>query len=265
MGDRPWGLDKLHSWHRNILVDSMIIDIILVHPHHHLETVMERWVVHYENPLIFSPQLAAEFVLIYKVSSFRDDVLSGDVKEFRLYLLVVFAPLLLDLSEFNLGAHITLPPRIITDIILGLLFKVELVVHIAAFTDLQDITSHRTSRFHRVYTISTMVLVVTVTSFHLAFRGWVLLLLQDTFQGLWLIGIHSLLLVEWLNQISCLQVAHQDSGFRGARVDYLLQMIWMTLIVHALLISMMLTNQDSSTPKVLTGGKFQVLYHSRYL
>ncbi|WZY98564.1 hypothetical protein YC2023_070893 [Brassica napus] len=103
MGDRPWGLDKLHSWHRNILVDSMIIDIILVHPHHHLETVMERWVVHYENPLIFSPQLAAEFVLIYKVSSFRDDVLSGDVKEFRLYLLVVFAPLLLDLSEFNLG------------------------------------------------------------------------------------------------------------------------------------------------------------------
>ncbi|CAN7021835.1 unnamed protein product, partial [Brassica rapa subsp. trilocularis] len=140
MGDRPWGL---HSWHRNILVDSMII----------LVTVMERWVVHYENPLIFSPQLAAEFVLIYKVSSFRDDVLSGDVKEFRLlllvYLLVVFAPLLLDLSEFNLGAHITLPPRIITDIILGpLLFKVELVVHIAAFTDLQDITSHRTSRFH---------------------------------------------------------------------------------------------------------------------
>lgn len=57
MGDRPWALDKLHSWHRNILVDSMIIDIILVHPHHHLETVMERWVVHYENPLIFSPQL----------------------------------------------------------------------------------------------------------------------------------------------------------------------------------------------------------------
>ncbi|KAH0922154.1 hypothetical protein HID58_022172 [Brassica napus] len=90
MGDRPWGLDKLHSWHRNILVDSMIIDIILVHPHHHLETVMERW--------------AAEFVLIYKVSSFRDDVLSGDVKEFRLYLLVVFAPLLLDLSEFNLAS-----------------------------------------------------------------------------------------------------------------------------------------------------------------
>lgn len=44
MGDRPWGL---HSWHRNILVDSMII----------LVTVMERWVVHYENPLIFSPQL----------------------------------------------------------------------------------------------------------------------------------------------------------------------------------------------------------------
>ncbi|CAG7869662.1 unnamed protein product [Brassica rapa] len=43
MGDRPWALDKLHSWHRNILVDSMIINIILVHPHHHLETVIERW------------------------------------------------------------------------------------------------------------------------------------------------------------------------------------------------------------------------------
>uniref|UniRef100_M4DN86 Uncharacterized protein n=1 Tax=Brassica campestris TaxID=3711 RepID=M4DN86_BRACM len=127
MGDRPWGL---HSWHRNILVDSMII----------LVTVMERWVVHYENPLIFSPQLAAEFVLIYKVSSFRDDVLSGDVKEFRLYLLVVFAPLLLDLSEFNLGSSLLQAQP--------LLFKVELVVHIAAFTDLQDITSHRTSRFH---------------------------------------------------------------------------------------------------------------------
>ncbi|CAN8254837.1 unnamed protein product [Cochlearia groenlandica] len=68
MGDRPAVLEKLHSWHRNVL-DSMIIDIILVHPvpSHDLEddddsvvrseeTVIERWVVQYENPLIMSPQ-----------------------------------------------------------------------------------------------------------------------------------------------------------------------------------------------------------------
>ncbi|KAG7560241.1 Autophagy-related protein 13 N-terminal [Arabidopsis thaliana x Arabidopsis arenosa] len=183
MGDRPPALEKLHSWHRNIL-DSMIIDIILVHPisndnldvddDHHgdstvrsAETVIERWVVQYENPLIMSPQssesatryqkvykksiillrslyaqtrllpayrvsrqlssslASSGYDLIYKVSSFSD-IFSGPVtetmKEFR------FAPVEVppgrlcasvtyrsDLSDFNLGAHITLPPRIITD------------------------------------------------------------------------------------------------------------------------------------------------------
>lgn len=47
----------------------------------------------------------------------------------------------------------------------------------------------------------------------------------------------------------CLQVAHQDSGFLGAPVDYLPKTIWMTLIAHALLISMMLTSLDFSTGK----------------
>ncbi|KAL9831800.1 Autophagy-related protein 13a [Arabidopsis thaliana] len=182
MGDRPAALEKLHSWHRNIL-DSMIIDIILVHPISNdnldddddhsdsvvrsAETVIERWVVQYENPLIMSPQssdsatryqkvykksiillrslyaqtrllpayrvsrqlssslASSGYDLIYKVSSFSD-IFSGPVtetmKEFR------FAPVEVppgrlcasvtyrsDLSDFNLGAHITLPPRIITD------------------------------------------------------------------------------------------------------------------------------------------------------
>ncbi|VVB17746.1 unnamed protein product [Arabis nemorensis] len=178
MGDRPAALEKLHSWHRNIL-DSMIIDIILVHPipsdDDHVvdstlrsaETVIERWVVQYENPLIMSPQnsdsstryqkvykksiillrslyaqtrllpayrvsrqlrsslASSGYDIVYKVSSFSD-IFSGPVtetmKEFR------FAPVEVppgrlcasvtyrsDLSDFNLGAHITLPPRIITD------------------------------------------------------------------------------------------------------------------------------------------------------
>ncbi|KFK34234.1 hypothetical protein AALP_AA5G118500 [Arabis alpina] len=167
MGDRPAALDKLHSWHRNIL-DSLVIDIILVHPISTTpETVIERWVVQYENPLIMSPhhsdsstryqkvykksiillrslyaqtrllpayrvsrQLRSSlsssgYDLIYKVSSFSDlfsAPVSETMKEFR------FAPVEVppgrlcasvtyrsDLSDFNLGAHITLPPRIISD------------------------------------------------------------------------------------------------------------------------------------------------------
>ncbi|XP_010541521.1 PREDICTED: autophagy-related protein 13a isoform X2 [Tarenaya hassleriana] len=184
MGDRPAALEKLHSWHRNIM-DSMIIDIILVHPassnnldnnenytassssSSSSETVIERWVVQYENPLIMSPQsaepslpyqkvykksilllrslysqtrllpayrvsrqlsssmAASGFDLVYKVSSFSD-MFSGSetetMKEYR------FAPVEVppghlcvsvtyrsNLSDFNLGAYITLPPRIITD------------------------------------------------------------------------------------------------------------------------------------------------------
>ncbi|XP_010503619.1 PREDICTED: autophagy-related protein 13a [Camelina sativa] len=80
MGDRPAALEKLHSWHRNIL-DSMIIDIILVHPTtiptddddddgsvvRPAETVIERWVVQYENPLIMSPQSSDSVTRYQKV------------------------------------------------------------------------------------------------------------------------------------------------------------------------------------------------------
>ncbi|CAN6896895.1 unnamed protein product [Brassica oleracea var. botrytis] len=85
------------------------------------------------------------------------------------------------------------------------------------------------------------------------------------FQGIIVQGLMTANKIQAGSLDFCLQVAHQDSGFRGARVDFLLQMIWMNLIVHALLISMMLTNQDSSTAKVLTEGKLQALYHRRYL
>lgn len=54
-------------------------------------------------------------------------------------------------------------------------------------------------------------------------------------------------MIQAASQDFCLQVAHQDSGFLGAPVDYLPKTTWMTLIVHALLISMMLTSQDFST------------------
>lgn len=164
MGDRPAALDKLHSWHRNIL-DSMIIDIILIHPSHHdhAETVIERWVVQYENPLIMSPQssdpctryqkvykkaiillrslyaqtrllpayrvsrqlssslASSGFEMVYKVSSFSPPV-TETMTEFRFSPVEVPPGRLCasvtyrsDLSAFNLGAHITLPPRIITD------------------------------------------------------------------------------------------------------------------------------------------------------
>ncbi|KAF2615994.1 hypothetical protein F2Q70_00011109 [Brassica cretica] len=177
MGDRPAALDKLHSWHRNIL-DSMIIDIILIHPtdsdddddHGNVrsaETVIERWVVQYENPLIMSPQTSdpstryqkvykkaiillrslyaqtrllpayrvsrqlssslasSGYEMVYKVSSFSDvfsPPVTETMKEFRFSPVEVPPGRLCasvtyrsDLSDFNLGAHITLPPRIITD------------------------------------------------------------------------------------------------------------------------------------------------------
>ncbi|OWM79704.1 autophagy-related protein 13a [Punica granatum] len=66
LGDRPAALDNLNFWHRN-LSDPMIIDIILVHEGSNsssvdniygnsasrapsIETVIERWTVHYESP-----------------------------------------------------------------------------------------------------------------------------------------------------------------------------------------------------------------------
>lgn len=65
LGDRPAALEKLQFWHRN-LMDPMVIDIIFVHRGVHsspgddlydrevleesaVETVIERWVVQYEN------------------------------------------------------------------------------------------------------------------------------------------------------------------------------------------------------------------------
>ncbi|XP_027331206.1 autophagy-related protein 13a [Abrus precatorius] len=56
LGDRPSALDNLHFWHRN-LMDPMIIDIILVHEVNgsSVETVIERWVVQYECPLVVAP------------------------------------------------------------------------------------------------------------------------------------------------------------------------------------------------------------------
>ncbi|KAL0721173.1 hypothetical protein Bca4012_035772 [Brassica carinata] len=174
MGDRPAALEKLHSWHRNIL-DSMIIDIILIHPtdddhrSSSSETVIERWVVQYENPLIMSPQTTSDpttryqkvykkaiillrslhaqtrllpayrasrqltssslapsgYEMVYKVSSFSDvfsPPVTETMKEFRFSPVEVPPGRLCasvtyrsDLSDFNLGAHITLPPRIIAD------------------------------------------------------------------------------------------------------------------------------------------------------
>lgn len=64
LGDRPAALENLNFWHRN-LMDPMIIDIILVHEGPNsssvdaysaikasVETVIERWVVHYESPRV---------------------------------------------------------------------------------------------------------------------------------------------------------------------------------------------------------------------
>lgn len=64
LGDRPAALENLDFWHRN-LMDPMIIDIILVNEGPNsssvdaysaikasVETVIERWVVHFESPRV---------------------------------------------------------------------------------------------------------------------------------------------------------------------------------------------------------------------
>lgn len=62
LGDRPAALENLNFWHRNVM-DPMIIDVILIHesmnpsaaddlynsPRALVETVVERWVIHYET------------------------------------------------------------------------------------------------------------------------------------------------------------------------------------------------------------------------
>ncbi|KAG6745469.1 hypothetical protein POTOM_049956 [Populus tomentosa] len=85
LGDRPAALDNLSFWHRN-LMDPMVIDVILVHQpsppsssmHHFyvdpgtsVETVLERWVVHYESLRVMPPQTAerpASYKKTYKKS-----------------------------------------------------------------------------------------------------------------------------------------------------------------------------------------------------
>ncbi|KAL6003915.1 hypothetical protein ACLOJK_004461 [Asimina triloba] len=85
LGDRPAALDNLNFWHRNIM-DPMFIDIILHHqrppaasadpynPSHPMaETVIERWVVHYEslrinNPSSSSGDGSASYKKTYKKS-----------------------------------------------------------------------------------------------------------------------------------------------------------------------------------------------------
>ncbi|KAM7268564.1 hypothetical protein ACFE04_010730 [Oxalis oulophora] len=91
LGDRPAAMDNLNFWHRN-LMDPMVIDIILVqhqcppssslhnnnnnniyHNSTSTETVIERWVIQYESPLIryHSPQSsegAASYKKTYKKS-----------------------------------------------------------------------------------------------------------------------------------------------------------------------------------------------------
>nr|VDC95939.1 unnamed protein product [Brassica oleracea] len=273
MGDRPAALDKLHSWHRNIL-DSMIIDIILIHPtdddddHGNVrsaETVIERWVVQYENPLIISSLASSRYEMVYKVSSFSDvfsPPVTETMKEFRFSPVEVPPGRLCasvtyrsDLSDFNLGAHITLPPRIITDYVGTQLLNVPIAGPVA-FTDLLP----QTNLSPLISTGPVLMVVTVTTSFLLPFRHQVLLLLQE---GVTVQGLMTANTIQAGSLDCSLQVAHQDSAFLGARVDYL--RIWRTLIVHALLISMMLTSLYSSTAKVLTGGKLQALYHSRYL
>ncbi|CAK7324318.1 unnamed protein product [Dovyalis caffra] len=85
LGDRPAALDNLNFWHRN-LMDPMIIDVILVHqtspasssmdnlyaePGTSVETVIERWVVHYESLRVMPPQTgesSASYKKTYKKS-----------------------------------------------------------------------------------------------------------------------------------------------------------------------------------------------------
>ncbi|XP_028765918.1 autophagy-related protein 13a [Neltuma alba] len=61
LGDRPAALDNLNFWHRN-LMEPMVIDIILVQEGagpslamgSSVETVIERWVVHYDCPRVMA-------------------------------------------------------------------------------------------------------------------------------------------------------------------------------------------------------------------
>ncbi|KAJ1387494.1 HORMA domain superfamily [Sesbania bispinosa] len=59
LGVRPAPLDNLNFWHKN-LKDPVVIDIILAHERtgSSVETVIERWVVHYECPQsqVIAPQ-----------------------------------------------------------------------------------------------------------------------------------------------------------------------------------------------------------------
>ncbi|XP_015887225.3 autophagy-related protein 13a isoform X2 [Ziziphus jujuba] len=86
LGDRPAALDNLNFWHKNVM-DPMIIDIILVREGlgsssvdnlcstntvgTSVETVIERWVVQYENPRVVVPHVgetSASYKKVYKKS-----------------------------------------------------------------------------------------------------------------------------------------------------------------------------------------------------
>lgn len=86
LGDRPAALDNLNFWHRNVM-DPMIIDIILVREGlgsssvdnlygtspmgSSVETVIERWVVQFENPRHVVPhsgEHSASYKKTYKKS-----------------------------------------------------------------------------------------------------------------------------------------------------------------------------------------------------
>ena len=85
LGARPAAQDNLNFWHKNLMV-PMVIDVILVHQPslpsssvHNLyvdsgtavETVLERWVVHYESLRVVPPQTAescASYKKTYKKS-----------------------------------------------------------------------------------------------------------------------------------------------------------------------------------------------------
>ncbi|GAB4858649.1 hypothetical protein Ancab_010122 [Ancistrocladus abbreviatus] len=81
LGDCPAAVESLHFWHRNLL-DPMVIDILVVQPGQQssshndqskrvvsegaaVETVIERWVVQYEN-LRVTPGQTSDFSSCYK-------------------------------------------------------------------------------------------------------------------------------------------------------------------------------------------------------
>uniref|UniRef100_A0A6N2LN20 Autophagy-related protein 13 N-terminal domain-containing protein n=2 Tax=Salix viminalis TaxID=40686 RepID=A0A6N2LN20_SALVM len=80
LGARPAAQDNLNFWHKNLMV-PMVIDVILVHqpslpsssvhnlyadPGTSVETVLERWVVHYESLRVMPPPQTAESSASYK-------------------------------------------------------------------------------------------------------------------------------------------------------------------------------------------------------